>query len=135
MRPLFEGRREDGHVDATAAIFFVSYIMLAGYFLLNIIVAVLLDEFVRSVESERSESAEQEAAQQSMGKQHLIGALDPLIQLLFRYDTSKDLSDRIDYLFDFFDVDGTKELTYPLFIARLHAMASLPRMHVSRDDW
>ena len=27
--------------------FFVSYILLAGYFLLNIIVAVLLDEFVR----------------------------------------------------------------------------------------
>lgn len=37
VRPLF---REDGHVDPVVVAFFVSYILLAGYFLLNIIVAV-----------------------------------------------------------------------------------------------
>jgi len=38
-------------------VFFVSYIIVAGYFLLNIVVAVLLDEFVNSVNEEREAMA------------------------------------------------------------------------------
>jgi hypothetical protein len=37
-------------VEWLAVIFFVSYIIISGYFLLNIVVAVLLDEFVRAHE-------------------------------------------------------------------------------------
>ena len=35
----------------------MSYIIVAGYFLLNIVVAVLLDEFVSSVTAEREAQA------------------------------------------------------------------------------
>ena len=132
VRPLF---REDGHVDPLVVGFFVSYILLAGYFLLNIIVAVLLDEFVRSVESERSEIAKALAIEKAKGTQQYQGALDPVLTLLFRYDTSVDLTEKINGLYEFLDWEGTESLTYFKFVTRIGSLISLPRMHIAREDW
>jgi hypothetical protein len=132
VRPLF---REDGHVDAIPACFFVSYILLAGYFLLNIVIAVLLDEFVRSVESERAEEAAAFAMEQTKGTQQMQGALDPLLALIFRYDTSADLREKINALYDSLDPDCSNSLTFPDFVARVGKTINLPRMHISREDW
>lgn len=132
VRPLF---REDGHVDPLVVAFFVSYILLAGYFLLNIIVAVLLDEFVRSVEAERAQSAAAQAIEKAKGTQQCRGALDPILTLLFRYDTSEDLFEKVNGLYDFLDWEQKEELTYIKFMSRIGALISLPRMHISREDW
>lgn len=132
VRPLF---REDGHVDPLAVCFFVSYILLAGYFLLNIIVAVLLDEFVRSVESERSQMAAAKAIEQAKGTQQSQGALDPLLSLLFRYDTSADLRQKINGLYEFLQPEGGDSLTFPQFVSRIGDLIDLPRMHIAREDW
>ena len=49
-------RRADGGVDKWASFFFTSYMLIVGVVLLNIVVAVLLDEFINTVMKERAES-------------------------------------------------------------------------------
>ena len=51
---------EDGSPTATVAIFFVSYIVINGMFVLNIVIAVLLDAFVGAVSGEEDKQRQQE---------------------------------------------------------------------------
>lgn len=51
-RPLF-GRTEQ--IDYFVAVYFTSYMLLAGIVLLNVVVAVLLDEFILAVSESRQE--------------------------------------------------------------------------------
>ena len=96
---------------------------------------MLLDEFVRSVDSERSAAASALAVEKAKGTQRCQGSLDPLLMLLFRYDTSKDLTEKIHGVFDFLDWEKEEALTYSQFVSRIGLLVCLPRMHISRDDW
>lgn len=96
---------------------------------------MLLDEFVRSVDSERSATAFASAVEKAKGTQRCQGSLDPLLMLLFRYDTSKDLTEKIHGVFDFLDWERDEMLTYLQFVSRIGLLVCLPRMHISRDDW
>ena len=48
-------RKKDGNIDKWASFFFTSYMLIVGVVLLNIVVAVLLDEFINTVIKERAE--------------------------------------------------------------------------------
>ncbi len=48
-----EHRCEQTGVDIQVGVFFISYVLIVGAFLLNIVIAVLLDEFISSVEAEK----------------------------------------------------------------------------------
>lgn len=68
-------------MDPVVVAFFVSYILLAGYFLLNIIVAVLLDEFVRVSCRQRLQSlSETHACDGSGHTMHGAGAAPQIVQ-------------------------------------------------------
>ena len=64
----------DGSITLKSALFFVSYVILVGWVILNIVVAVLLDEFVESVTKDRNEEIEkallEEKKQQRYGKRY-----------------------------------------------------------------
>ena len=53
---------EEGNYTAEAltALFFVSYMLIVGVVLMNIVVAVLLDEFISTVAHEKAEMAREQ---------------------------------------------------------------------------
>jgi hypothetical protein len=70
---------------------------------LNIVVAVLLDEFVESVTKDRKQEQEL-LLKMAKSKERSFGSpLDPLLQVLSHFTTSLDLSDRINKIFTMID--------------------------------
>ena len=53
-------RQEDAVQEGLIALFFVSYVLIVGIVLMNIVVAVLLDEFITTVEREKQDKAHAE---------------------------------------------------------------------------
>ncbi|EKX32572.1 hypothetical protein GUITHDRAFT_148525 [Guillardia theta CCMP2712] len=105
--------------------------VVSGYFLLNVVVAVLLDEFASAVETEKRRMKEKKNMLDVASAPHF---LDPLLEFLAQYQTEKDLKDKIRVVFDvtnsFFslpshlkgllyqilDGDDNETLTYDKFV-------------------
>ena len=73
-------RREDyggpGMTEHAVAFFFISYVLINSIMLLNVVVAVLLDEFISSVSREKEEDEKRERIERN--KKKVAGFLDAL---------------------------------------------------------
>ena len=69
---------DDGSVTIRSALFFVSYVILVGWVILNIVVAVLLDEFVESVTKDRNEEIEKALADERKQQRYMRQLLSDL---------------------------------------------------------
>jgi hypothetical protein len=143
LRTLFV---EPEHIDLDVAMFFVSYIFIAGIVLFNVVVAVLLDEFIKfiGVEKER-ERAEREL---QLDKMQVKGCLDPLTKTLALFEDEKDLIRKIEFIYDQLDADDSGGLNYDEFCFGLescdlvcksldhHDESEEPqRIHLTHDDF
>eukprot|EP00960_Hanusia_phi_P019205 566571-Hanusia_phi.AAC.2 len=54
-RELFDGETLRTSTDYGIAFFFISYLLIAGVVLINVVIAVLLDEFISSIQREKQE--------------------------------------------------------------------------------
>ena len=98
-RPLFDSYSgvEDGRIDLLVVGFFVSYVIAAQLVLINIVVAVLLDEFISSVTAEKEAIARKiwlEAEAESEAAR-VTGVLDPLTEDLTQFNDDNDLTAKI----------------------------------------
>lgn len=75
-----EIRNEDGSVNKYASTFFASYMLVVGVVLLNIVVAVLLDEFINTVMKERAESKRKEDDKKKAQMEVVVNPLLPLLR-------------------------------------------------------
>jgi len=73
-------RREEnggpGMTEHAVAFFFISYVLINSVMLLNVVVAVLLDEFISSVSREKEEDEKRERIERN--KKKVSGFLDAL---------------------------------------------------------
>ena len=99
-REMFAGGF-DGEIDREVAFFFCSYVVGCGIILMNSVIAVLLDEFIKSVEREKSEG-DSSASQESRGQRLEKGVLDPLLQCLTTLNSVDEQLDRIGLIFENF---------------------------------
>ena len=65
-----------GIVDALPALFFVSYMLVASLVLINIIIAVLLDEFLTTMARSRSQMKQEEANHEVEARLALLAVTD-----------------------------------------------------------
>ena len=112
-----------GNTDPGIAFFFVSYLLINSIMLLNVVVAVLLDEFVSSVTREKEE--EKRLAEMEINKRKVIGCLDPLTSELITFADNEDLQERIDIIWTKLDVDNDGALGYEEFQVRLPLVTPL----------
>lgn len=96
--------------EADVALFFVSYILIASIMLLNVVVAVLLDEFIATVTREKEEQAHQEYLEKERRK--ISGCLDPLTKSLTLFEDEEDLASRIASIYNKLDEDDSGGLNY-----------------------
>ena len=103
----------DGEVDSDVVFFFVSYIFLATAVLFNVVIAVLLDEFISFIAHEKETAARLRDAE--MEKMRITSPLDPLTQTLTAFDDEEDLDRRIDEIYNRLDTDDSNGLNYNEF--------------------
>lgn len=104
VRPMKTG----GPHDIWISVFFTSYFVITGVVMMNVVVAVLLDEFVNTVTSIKESSKE---------AVHTVreDILDPLLKRLAHFNTSADLSSKIQTIYEMLDSDSSGQLTFEEF--------------------
>ncbi len=92
-------KSSDGNINWTVAVYLVSYIIVANWTLLQVCVAILLDNFITA---NAVSHTEMEAAriQQTMNRKLFLNTLDPLLEkFTVDYNDDLDLSTRLQDLF------------------------------------
>ena len=89
------------NVDFWAALYFSTFLVLSSVILLNIVMAVLVDEFIRCVEAEKQADRLEQLADLS-AQSCFLNTLDPLLRELCVSSTNLDaINSRIADLFHF----------------------------------
>jgi len=116
--------------------YFISYIVLVGYVLTSVVVAVLLENFsaaqAREQESASDMSFEGEGV---LALKVSSNSLDPLLQQLSMFENSQDLSNRIGLLFEALDTDESGTLSPEEIVIGLNKLDLTPRIKCSLDDF
>ena len=123
----------EGPPNHSMNFFFVSYVLIGGTVLLNVVLTVLLDEFLKAVQLEKEQKQEELEAELEACRVH--GVLDPLIESLRSFTDNNDLKAKIASTFDTIDEDKSGGLNYEEFS---HAIGKLPLpapIHITRDDF
>jgi hypothetical protein len=134
-RSILIGGEDQGKepLDKPTALFFMSFVVIVSWTLLNVVVAVLLDNFTQAANAEKELKAAVLAKQQ--GQTPVRYSIDPLLSALSHFDTSADLSHRIHLLFRVLDDKANGSLTFDELRAGLMKFRISPPILVSRDDW
>ena len=114
------------------ALFFVSFILISNVLLLNVVVAVLQDEFLANVEREKVAAAHEEEA--LLAKQRVTGVLDPVTANLTSFQNAEDLCLKIDTIYRQLDSDGGGELSLE-FKAGLKTIPGMAKIHMTAEDF
>ena len=99
--------------------------------LLNVVIAVLLDEFISSVTREREE--EQRLAEIEINKRKVVGPLDPLTKDLITFEDEDDFSKKVAYLYHKLDEDESGGLNFDEFQHGLKLLKA--NIHLTREDF
>ena len=119
--------------DPMLALYFVSYFVIANIILLNVVIAVLLDEFVTNVEREEEKALNKLERENS--KRRITGVLDPITQQLTHFESKENLRMRIDALYDRLDSDGSGGLTFSEFRSGFKNFPEIPNIHITDVDY
>ncbi|KAJ1496272.1 Ion transport protein-domain-containing protein, partial [Baffinella frigidus] len=129
-RPLF-GRTEQ--IDYFVAVYFTSYMLLAGIVLLNVVVAVLLDEFILAV----SESRQEGTLKLTMDRKSKMEttAIDPFLATLTKLNSVQNLERRIQDIYACLDVNLSGSISFEEMTTGLKRLNFEPSIHLSHDDF
>ena len=119
--------------DQAVALFFVSYVLIAGLVLVNVVMTVLLDQFLASITKEKEDhelqiNKEAEACR-------ISGVLDPLSSSLTRFNDVNDLHTQIQDTFARLDEDGSGGLDFKEFKERVNMLPTTVPIHLMKDDF
>ena len=73
-------------------------VLVCGLVLTNVVIAVLLDEFVQAVAVEKQVEASAQVYRANQAMEHK-GPLDPVLEPLTQFNTQEDLHNQISALF------------------------------------
>eukprot|EP00802_Teleaulax_amphioxeia_P006094 Tamp_06098.p1 GENE.Tamp_06098~~Tamp_06098.p1 ORF type:complete len:740 (-),score=154.68 Tamp_06098:113-2332(-) len=129
-----EFRREsDGMLNPLVALFFAAYVFVVGLVLINIVVAVLLDEFISTVAHEKEQELKELEDQQLArdGILRLAGPMDHLLKHLCKFTTHDELLQMINDLFGLIDTNSNGAVS---FDEASEALANL-KVRMDVDEW
>jgi len=119
--------------EPSVTFFFVSYYVIANIVLMNVVVAVLLDEFISSVGREKDAAAlimELENA-----KRRITGVLDPITMQLTGFESKENLGERVDELYTQLDRDGSGGLNFEEFKQGVNELPGFSSIHMTQPDF
>lgn len=114
-RPIIQQDIEDGDAEFELGVFtyFVSYMLIVSMVTVNVVLAVLLDEFLRAASSEKNAKAMADLYERN-GKilDQFETSIDPLLEDLTHVDSMDALHSRVEMIFRAMDIDGSDSLDY-----------------------
>lgn len=123
---------DDNSINYGPVVYIYSYVIIVVWVLLQVVVAVLLENFFSATASDKEQTAKARAIEERA----ITSPLDPLLQIISsQFDTSVDLSNRIRTLFEALDMDKEGFLT---FSSLRHGLAHLhlhTKIALSQDDY
>ena len=124
---------DPGQTSVNISMFFVTYITFASIVLLNVIIAVLLDEFAGFVAAEQREAGLKKIAQQRITC--VLGVLDPLLKTLTSFVDDGDLTLKIDQWFKELDTDQNGGVSFEELRSGIKRLAGGKTLHLTRDEF
>jgi len=124
-RTMFDNENE-GRIKPLPAIFFMLYMVIAYIMLFNIVVAVLLDNFLTTMTKGR----ERQRKSEMVMAEH--NSLDPVVEVLAQFRSSADLNLSVKSLFRRLDVDMSGAIGFAEFRDGLRKLLDA---HISLEDW
>ena len=114
-------------------IFFTTYMLLVSMVVVNVVLAVLLDEFLRAASSEKNIQAMDQISQKTLETYQT--PLDPLLEHLAHAHSMQDLANNINNIFRAMDVDGGGELAYEELASGLRKLPFTPTIDLTQEDF
>eukprot|EP00960_Hanusia_phi_P034400 751040-Hanusia_phi.AAC.1 len=135
-RSLFEPDGS-GWINHGTAFFFVSFVLLGTIVMVNVVVAVLLDEFISFVTKEKEEIARAEAEEREEKSQasRITGVLDSLTQTLAHFTGMADLTHKIDQYYERLDIDKSGGLSFKEFQSAIKTLPLKRAIQLTEDDF
>ena len=116
--------------------FFFLYTLVTSLVLINVVVAVLLDNFTQCHNHVEAEARAEKASARVTGYSKSRRCLEPLMdEILGEYDNFEHLDTKIDSLFRAFDLSEDGELTFQELQSGFHSLGLAKTINLSLDDW
>ena len=111
----------------------MSFMIIVSWTLLNVVVAVLLDNFTQAADAEKQLKVALKVKNE--GRTPVTYAIDRLLESLSHFETSEDLSQNIQLLFQVLDVNDSGTISFTELQNGLAHFTVEPSINISRDDW
>jgi hypothetical protein len=121
--------------DIGVAIFFVSYILIVVTVVLNVVLAVLLDEFLKAQDQDEREKALEEKQLDDVLARQLSHPLDPLLKHLSEFHNSDEMAMRIQQAFDALDYNKNGVIDFLEVKVGLERLNLRPKIKLLEEDW
>jgi len=107
--------------------------VIANIVLMNVVVAVLLDEFISSVGREKDAAAF--ITELENAKRRITGVLDPITMQLTGFESTENLGERVDELYTQLDRDGSGGLNFVEFKQGVNELPGFSSIHMTQPDF
>ena len=114
------------------AIYFITFILFVGIILVNVILTVLIEGFMSSMQAEEEA---QRVDTEIREHQKMAGALDPLLATLANFRSPQHLEAQLELLFSLFDIDDSGAVDFEELKLGLRKLGYDPSISVSPEDW
>ena len=119
-------------LDWATAIYFVSFVFVGSIIAINIVVSVMFEGFLSTLEAKDcAERIEKEAEQHH----RVAGPLDPVLASLANFSSPSHLKSQIELLFQLFDVDDSGAVSHEEMRLGLGKLCYYPCIVMSSEDW
>jgi hypothetical protein len=132
-RPLMKKSNPDGTLELGTCLFFISFIVIVGWVLLQVVVAVLLENFTEASYQEKDRILREKS--KFNGRTSVVNVIDPLLAGLAHFQTTDDLNKRIHLLFTVLDVDESGQLSFKEMAEGFRKFKIKPQINITLDDW
>ena len=126
--------------DLGVAVFFASYILIVVTVILNVVFAVLIDEFLKAQDQLAREKQEEKTRPSDYYNDRsvrgFLGPLDPFLKyVVSEFQSYDEMVVRIKKAFDFFDYNNNGEVDFLEVKVGLQRLNLYPRVELLEEDW
>mmetsp|Transcript_26451 Transcript_26451/g.41353 ORF Transcript_26451/g.41353 Transcript_26451/m.41353 type:complete len:446 (+) Transcript_26451:1306-2643(+) len=127
--------KDEDQFDPLVGWYFLVYVLAVTTILMNVAMAILLDEFLGAVSKEKENKKKENLEEILKQSPELCGPIDPLLDALSYFATPSDLDRRIDEVFFISDTNGSNAVSMKEFMVGMNKLKLSKKVHLHPDDW
>ena len=121
-----------GELNPGVALFIISFMVIVGIIVMNIVIAILLEGVTQAIENAEKEEA---AVLESKERRKFSGPLDPLLATLATFTSEAHLDAQIKTLFQILDDNDDRRVNFEELKTGLGKISYQPPITITTEDW